>query len=86
MKNDTTLCACAVVITCTLETKNVEKGHLASLNLTFLRIALDENRFRILKEAGQIYKTLSQIFLFFAPELSYDLSKFSNNLTPFFRL
>ena len=61
MKNDTTLCACAVVII--LETqKNVEKGHLAPSNLTFLLIAIDWNGFRRMKEEGQIYKNLPQIF------------------------
>ena len=56
------LCACTVVIT--LETQNVEKRHLASSNLTFLRIAMDENGFRRMKEEGQIYKTLPQNFYF----------------------
>ena len=44
--------------------KNVEKGHLAPSNLTFLLIALDENGFRRMKEEGQIYKTLPKIFNF----------------------
>ena len=34
-----------------------------------------------MKEEGQIYKT---IFKFFAKGLSYDLSKFSDDFTPFF--
>ena len=42
--------------------KNVEKGHLAPSNLTFLLIAIDTNGFRRMKEEGQIYKTLPQIF------------------------
>ena len=54
------LCACAVVIT--FETQNVENGHLAPSNLTFLLIAIDRNGFRRMKEEGQIYKTLPQIF------------------------
>ena len=54
------LCACAVVIT--LETQNVEKGHLAPSNLTFLIIAIDTNGFRRMKEEGLIYKKLPQIF------------------------
>ena len=54
------LCACAVVIT--LETQNVEKRHLAPSNLTFLLIAIDINGFRRMKEEGQIYKPLPQIF------------------------
>ena len=42
--------------------KNVEKGHLAPSNLTFLIIAIDSNGFRRMKEEGLIYKTLPQIF------------------------
>ena len=42
--------------------KNVEKGHLAPSNLTFLLIAIDRNGFRRLEEEGLIYKTLPQIF------------------------
>ena len=61
------LCACAVVIT--LETQNVEKGHLAPSNLTFLLIAIDRNGFRRMKEEGQIYKKLPQIFKFLPRDL-----------------
>ena len=32
------------------DTKNVEKGHLAASNLTFLLIAIDTNGFRRMKE------------------------------------
>ena len=42
--------------------KNVEKGHLAPSNLTFLLIAIDRNGFRRMKEEELIYKTLPQIF------------------------
>ena len=42
--------------------KNVEKGHLALSNLTFLLIAIDRNGFPRLKEEGLIYKKLPQIF------------------------
>ena len=44
--------------------KNVEKGHLAPWNLTFLLIAIDRNGFRRMKEEGLIYKTVPQIFKF----------------------
>ena len=37
------LCACAVVIT--LDTQNVERGHLAPSNLTFLLIEIEETVF-----------------------------------------
>ena len=46
--------------------KNVEKGHLAPSNLTFLIIAIDRNGFRRMKEEGLIYKTLPSDFLIFA--------------------
>ena len=39
-----------------------------------------------MKEEGLIYKTLPHVFLIFALGLSYDLSKFSDDFTPFFRL
>ena len=42
--------------------KNVEKEHLAPSNLTFLLIAIDRNGFRRMKEEGQIYRMLPQIF------------------------
>ena len=34
-----------------------------------------------MKEEGQIYR-----FLIFAPELSFDIPKFSDDFTPFLRL
>ena len=66
--------------------KNVEKGHLAPSNLTFLLIAIDTNGFRRMKEEGLFYKNVASDFLIFALGLSYDLSKFSDDFTPFFRL
>ena len=42
--------------------KNVEKGHLASSNLTFLFIVIDRNGFRRMKEEGQIYKLCLRFF------------------------
>ena len=64
--------------------KNVEKGHLAPSNLTFLLIATDRNGFRRMKQEGlQIYRTLPQCFLVFAYGLVYDLSKLSDDFTPF---
>ena len=38
-----------------------------------------------MKEEGYIYKVASE-FLIFACGLSYDLSKFSDDFTPFFRI
>ena len=63
-----------------------EKGHLAPSNLTFLLIAIDTNGFRRMKEEGLIYKKVPQFFLIFALGLGYDLSKFSDDFTPFFQL
>ena len=45
-----------------VDAKNVEKGHLAPSNLTFLIIAIDRNGFRRMKDEGLIYTTLPQIF------------------------
>ena len=39
-----------------------------------------------MKEEGLIYKTFASEFLIFAWGLSYGLSKFSDDFTPFFRL
>ena len=44
------------------DVKNVEKGHLAPSNLTFLLFTIDTNGFRGMKEEGLIYKRLPQIF------------------------
>ena len=44
------------------DAKNVENGHLAPLNLTFLLIVIDRNGFRRMKEEGLIYKRLPQNF------------------------
>ena len=78
------LCACAVVIT--WRRKNVEKGHLAPSNLTFLIIAIDRNGFRRTERRRADLHRCASDFLIFALGLSYDLSKFSDDFTPFFRL
>ena len=81
--------------------KNVEKRHPAPSNLTFLRITIDKNGFRRMKEECR-RKRFSQNerrranlqcvaskFLIFAWRgwgLSYDLSKFSDDFTPVFFL
>ena len=56
-----------------------------SFKFNFLLVAIDRNCFCRMNEEGQIYKTLPQIF-YFLPQhlLSYDLSKFSDDFTPFF--
>ena len=53
----------------TLETQNVEIGHLTPSNLTFLLIVIGTNGFRRMKEEGPIYKTLPQIFKFLPRDL-----------------
>ena len=64
MKNDTTFVRMRSGDRSPSRRKNVEKGHLAPSNFTFLLIAIDANGFRRMKEEGQIYKTLPQIFYF----------------------
>ena len=53
-----------MVITAIWRGKNVEKGHLAPSNLTFLLIAIDKNGFRRMKEEGQINKSCLRFFNF----------------------
>ena len=57
-----------------------------SVEFNFLLIAIDTNGFHRMKEEGQIYKRVDSNFLTFAQGLSYDLSKFSDDFSPFFRL
>ena len=40
----------------------MSKRHLTPSNLTFLLIVIDRNGFRRMKDEGQIYKMLPQIF------------------------
>ena len=67
MKNDTTFVSMRNGDP--LETQSVGKGHLALSNLTFLLIAIDRNGFRRMKDEGQIYKFLPQIFQFLPRDL-----------------
>ena len=64
--------------------KNVEKGHLAPSNLTFLIIAIDRNGFRRMKEEGLIYKTLPQIFWFLPWDLVMTFQSLVTILPHFF--
>ena len=69
--------------------KMSKKGHLARApsNLTFLIIAIDRNGFRRMKEEGLIYKTCLRFFNFCLETYTvYDLSKFSDDFTPFLAL
>ena len=65
------------------DAKMSKKGTCAPSNLTFLLIAKDENGFRRIKK-GRSTKRCLRFFLIFVPGLSYDLSKFSDEFTPFF--
>ena len=67
------------------DAQNVEKGQIASSSLIFF-INCDRRKwFSQNERRGLIYKKLPHIFNF-CLELSYDLSKFSDDFTPFFRL
>ena len=59
MKMTPLLCACAVVIT--LETQKCRKRASRFVEFNFF-INCDRNGFRRMKEEGQIYKALPQIF------------------------
>ena len=65
------------------DAKNVEKRHLAPPNLTFLLIAIDK-RFSQNERKRADLQNVASDFLIFAWGLSYDLSKFSDDFTPFF--
>ena len=77
MKNDTLLCA--LLSSDHLGDAKMSKRHLASSNLTFLQIAIDENGFA----EGQIYKEVPQTFNC-CLGVSYDLSKFSHDFITLF--
>ena len=64
--------------------KKCQKRHLAPSNLTFLLIAIDRNERR--KADLDLQKLASIFFNFCYRTLSYGLSKFSDDFTPFFRL
>ena len=63
MKDDATLCACAVVIT--LETQNVEKGHLAQSDLTFFNNCDRKKRFSQNARRRADLQNLASDFLIF---------------------
>ena len=66
--------------------KNVENGHLAPSNLTFFIICDRHKRFSQNERRRIDLQNIASDFLIFAWGLSYDLSKFSDDFTPFFRL
>ena len=79
------LCACAVVIT--FETKNVEKLRAPrSIEFNFYIDCDRHKRFSQNERWRADVQKLASAFLIFACRLSYDISKFSDDFTPFFRL
>ena len=69
----------------TLETQKCRKRAPHSIEFIFFNNCDRQKRFRRTKEEGQIYKICLNFFIF-APGLSYGLSKFSDDFTPFLRL
>ena len=77
------LCACAVVIT--LETQECRKRAPRSVEFNFFNNCDRQKRFSQNERRADLQNVASD-FLIFAQGLSYDLSKFSDDFTPFFLL
>ena len=78
------LCACAVVIT--LETQKCRKGAPRSVEFNFFNNCDRQKRFSQTESRRADLQNFASDFLIFALGLSYDLSKFGYDFTPFFRL
>ena len=78
------LCACAVVIT--LETQKCRKRAPRSVEFNFFNNCDRQKRFSQNERRRADLQNLASGFLIFAWGLSYDLSKLSDDFTPFFRL
>ena len=78
------LCACAVVIT--LETQKCRKGAPRSVEFNFFINCDRHKRFSQNERRRVDLQNDASDFLIFAKGLSYDLSKFSDDFTPFFFL
>ena len=78
------LCACAVVIT--LETQKCRKRAPRSVEFNFFNNCDRQKRFSQNERRRADLQNVASDFLIFALGLSYDLSKFSDDFTPFFRL
>ena len=78
------LCACAVVIT--LETQKCRKRAPRSVEFNFFNNCDRQKRFSQTEGRRADLQNLASDLLIFAKALSYDLSKFSDDFTPFFRL
>ena len=82
MKNDATLCACAVVIT--LETQKCRKRAPRFVEFNFFINCDRHKRFSQNERRRVDLQKSASDFLIFALGLSYDLSKLSDDFTPFF--
>ena len=78
------LCACAVVIT--LETQKGRKRAPRSAEFNFFTNCDRQKRFSQNERRRADLQIVASDFLIFAWGLSYGLSKFSDDFTPFFRL
>ena len=78
------LCACAVVIT--LETQKCRKRAPRSVEFNFFNNCDRQKRFLQPERRRADLQNDASDFLIFAKGLSYNLSKFSDDFTPFFRL
>ena len=78
------LCACAVVII--LETQKCRKRAPRSVEFNFFISCDSHKRFSLNERRRVDLQNVASDFLIFASGLSYDLSKFSDDFTPFFRL
>ena len=76
------LCACAVVIT--LETQKCRKRAPRSVEFNFFINCDRQKRFSQNERRRADLQKKASDFLIFAEGLSYDLSKFSDDFTPFF--
>ena len=79
------LCTCMRSSDHLRDAKMSKKRHLASSNLTFFTNRNRRKRFSQNERRADLQNDGSKI-LIFAQGLSYDLSKLSDDFTPFFRL
>ena len=78
------LCACAVMIT--LEAQKCRKRAPLSVEFNFFISCDRHKRFLQNERRRADVQKLASDFFIFAQGLSYDLSKFSDDFTPLFRL
>ena len=78
------LCACPVAIT--LETQKCRKRAPRSVEFNFFLNCDRQKRFSQNERRRVDLQNVASDFLIFALGLSYDLSKFSDDFAPFFRI